>query len=175
MALSFFWLDSEVIMPLYDISLPKACGRPQRYSDPINITILMIKRIFQITLRPHRKLLIPWAEVFGEGVWKVKIRQIATSILAETVSSRRYEDTWNYLRTTSLAQRRSQVLSARPTEKSGQSQRTVLMTPGYATITCVVKNKRSQLPLKRSVLMHSGYAVRDRAVVSQRLSESSAR
>lgn len=46
-----FWLDDEAIQAWYDASSPSARGRSQRYSDLAITTILVIKRVFRLTLR----------------------------------------------------------------------------------------------------------------------------
>lgn len=46
-----FWLDDEAIKSWYDTSPPSARGRPQRYYDLAITTVLVIKRVFRLTLR----------------------------------------------------------------------------------------------------------------------------
>ncbi|MBS0857198.1 IS5 family transposase [Tatumella sp. JGM16] len=46
-----FWLDEEAIRAWYDTATPVSRGRPQRYSDLAITTVLMIKRVFRLTLR----------------------------------------------------------------------------------------------------------------------------
>ena len=46
-----FWLDDETIKAWYDTAPPSARGRPQRYSDLAITTVLVIKRVFRLTLR----------------------------------------------------------------------------------------------------------------------------
>ena len=46
-----FWLDDEVIQAWYESATPASRGRPQRYSDLAITTVLVIKRVFRLTLR----------------------------------------------------------------------------------------------------------------------------
>ncbi|RAR74733.1 DDE family transposase [Pantoea ananatis] len=46
-----FWLDDEAIQAWYESAAPSSRGRPQRYSDLAITTVLMIKRLFRLTLR----------------------------------------------------------------------------------------------------------------------------
>ncbi|HBT8871659.1 TPA: transposase, partial [Klebsiella pneumoniae] len=46
-----FWLDEQAIKSWYDTSPSSARGRPQRYSDLAITTVLVIKRVFRLTLR----------------------------------------------------------------------------------------------------------------------------
>lgn len=46
-----FWLDDEAIQAWYESATPSPRGRPQRYSDLAITTVLVIKRVFRLTLR----------------------------------------------------------------------------------------------------------------------------
>ncbi|WP_146226724.1 IS5 family transposase, partial [Serratia symbiotica] len=46
-----FWLDDEAIKMWYETAPPSARSRPQRYSDLAITTVLVIKRVFRLTLR----------------------------------------------------------------------------------------------------------------------------
>lgn len=46
-----FWLDNEAIQAWYESSTPSSRGRPQHYSDLVITTVLVIKRVFRLTLR----------------------------------------------------------------------------------------------------------------------------
>jgi hypothetical protein len=46
-----FWLDDEAVRAWYDSATPSSRGRPQRYSDLAITTVLVIKRVFRLTLR----------------------------------------------------------------------------------------------------------------------------
>lgn len=46
-----FWLDDEAIQAWYESATPASRGRPQRYSDHAITTVLVIKRVFRLTLR----------------------------------------------------------------------------------------------------------------------------
>ncbi|WP_423740008.1 transposase, partial [Enterobacter roggenkampii] len=46
-----FWLDDEAIQDWYESTTPSSRGRPQRYSDLAITTVLVIKRVFRLTLR----------------------------------------------------------------------------------------------------------------------------
>ncbi|SAS32125.1 transposase [Klebsiella pneumoniae] len=46
-----FWLDDEAIQAWYESATPASRGRPQRYSDLAITTVLVIKRVFRLTLR----------------------------------------------------------------------------------------------------------------------------
>ncbi|MEA4471382.1 transposase, partial [Klebsiella pneumoniae] len=46
-----FWLDDEAIQAWYESATPSSRGRPQRYSDLTITTVLVIKRVFRLTLR----------------------------------------------------------------------------------------------------------------------------
>ena len=46
-----FWLDDEAIKAWYETAPPSARGRPQRYSDLAITTVLVIKRVFRLSLR----------------------------------------------------------------------------------------------------------------------------
>jgi len=46
-----FWLDDEAIQTWYESAIPSSRGRPQRYSDLAITTVLVIKRVFRLTLR----------------------------------------------------------------------------------------------------------------------------
>ena len=47
-----FWLDDEAIPAWYESATPSSRGRPsQRYSDLAITTVLVIKRVFRLTLR----------------------------------------------------------------------------------------------------------------------------
>ena len=46
-----FWLDDEAIQAWYETATPSSRGRPQRYSDLAITTVLVIKRVFRLTLR----------------------------------------------------------------------------------------------------------------------------
>ncbi|MDW5845526.1 transposase, partial [Klebsiella pneumoniae] len=45
-----FWLDDEAIQAWYESATPSSQGRPQRYSDLAITTVLVIKRVFRLTL-----------------------------------------------------------------------------------------------------------------------------
>ncbi|HBW1067829.1 TPA: IS5/IS1182 family transposase, partial [Klebsiella pneumoniae] len=45
-----FWLDDEAIQAWYESATPSSRGRPQRYSDLAITTVLVIKRVFRLTL-----------------------------------------------------------------------------------------------------------------------------
>ncbi|GAB7197101.1 hypothetical protein OS31_36130 [Dickeya oryzae] len=53
-----FWLDDETIKPWYDTAPPSARGRSQRYSDLAITTVLVIKRVFRLTLRAVHAFII---------------------------------------------------------------------------------------------------------------------
>ena len=46
-----FWLDDEAIQAWYESAPPPSRGRPQRYSDLAITTVLVIERVFRLTLR----------------------------------------------------------------------------------------------------------------------------
>ncbi len=46
-----FWLDDEAIQAWYESATSASRGRPQRYSDLAVTTVLVIKRVFRLTLR----------------------------------------------------------------------------------------------------------------------------
>ncbi|PLK73515.1 transposase, partial [Klebsiella pneumoniae] len=46
-----FCLDDEAIQAWYESATPSSRGRPQRYSDLAITTVLVIKRVFRLTLR----------------------------------------------------------------------------------------------------------------------------
>ncbi|HFV1848933.1 TPA: transposase, partial [Escherichia coli] len=46
-----FWLDDKAIQAWYESATPSSRGRPQRYSDLAITTVLVIKRVFRLTLR----------------------------------------------------------------------------------------------------------------------------
>ena len=46
-----FWLDDETVQTWYESATPSSRGRPQRYSDLAITTVLVIKRVFRLTLR----------------------------------------------------------------------------------------------------------------------------
>lgn len=46
-----FWLDDEAIQAWYDSATPSSRGRPQSYSDLAITTVLVVKRVFRLTLR----------------------------------------------------------------------------------------------------------------------------
>ncbi len=46
-----FWLDDEAIQAWYESATPSSRGRPQRYSDLAITTVLVLKRVFRLTLR----------------------------------------------------------------------------------------------------------------------------
>lgn len=46
-----FWLDDEAIQAWYESATSLSRGRPQRYSDLAITTVLVIKRVFRLTLR----------------------------------------------------------------------------------------------------------------------------
>ncbi len=46
-----FWLDDEAIQAWDDSATPSSRGRPQRYSDLAITTVLVVKRVFRLTLR----------------------------------------------------------------------------------------------------------------------------
>lgn len=46
-----FWLDDEVFQDWYKLTTPSSLGRSQRYSGPAITTVLVIKRVFWLTLR----------------------------------------------------------------------------------------------------------------------------
>ncbi|WP_228260344.1 transposase [Klebsiella pneumoniae] len=52
-----FWLDDEAIQAWYESATPSSRGRPQRYSDLAITTVLVIKRVFRLTLRLRRALI----------------------------------------------------------------------------------------------------------------------
>ncbi|NIG98974.1 MAG: IS5/IS1182 family transposase, partial [Serratia symbiotica] len=45
-----FWLDDEALKRWYETALPSARGRPPRYSDLAITTVLVIQRVFRLTL-----------------------------------------------------------------------------------------------------------------------------
>ncbi|WP_167876475.1 IS5 family transposase [Klebsiella pneumoniae] len=68
-----FWLDDEPIQAWYESATPSSRGRPQRYSDLAITTVLVIKRVFRLTLRAAQGFIDSTGlKVFGEGEWKVK-------------------------------------------------------------------------------------------------------
>ena len=46
-----FWLDDEAIQAWYEPATHTSRGRPQRYSDLAITTVLVVKRVFRLTLR----------------------------------------------------------------------------------------------------------------------------
>jgi len=46
-----FWLDDEAVKAWYETATSASRGRPQRYSDLAITTVLVIKRVFRLTLR----------------------------------------------------------------------------------------------------------------------------
>ena len=46
-----FWLDDEAIQAWYESATPSSRGRPLRYSDLAITTVLVVKRVFRLTLR----------------------------------------------------------------------------------------------------------------------------
>lgn len=46
-----FWLDDEAIQAWYESAIPSSRARPLRYSDLAITTVLVIKRVFRLTLR----------------------------------------------------------------------------------------------------------------------------
>lgn len=46
-----FWLDDEAIQAWYDPATPSSRGRPRRYSDLAITTVLVVKRVFRLTIR----------------------------------------------------------------------------------------------------------------------------
>nr|WP_311294973.1 transposase [Serratia silvae] len=48
-----FWLDESVILAWYDEPKTASRGRPQRYSTLAISTVLMLKRVFRLTLRDY--------------------------------------------------------------------------------------------------------------------------
>ena len=46
-----FWLDDDAISSWYESAAPSSRGRPLRYSDLAITTVLMVKRVFRLTLR----------------------------------------------------------------------------------------------------------------------------
>jgi len=49
-----FWLDDEAIQAWYESATPASRGRPQRYSALAITTVLVVKRVFRLTLRATR-------------------------------------------------------------------------------------------------------------------------
>lgn len=46
-----FWLDDEAMQAWYESATPSSRGRPLRYSDLAIATVLVVKRVFRLTLR----------------------------------------------------------------------------------------------------------------------------
>ena len=46
-----FWLDDEAIASWYESATPSSLGRPLRYYDLAITTVLVVKRLFRLTLR----------------------------------------------------------------------------------------------------------------------------
>ncbi len=46
-----FWIDESTIQVWYDETKTSSRGRPQRYSELAISTVLMLKRVFHLTLR----------------------------------------------------------------------------------------------------------------------------
>ena len=46
-----FWLDDEAMQVWYESATPSSQGRPLRYSDLAITTVLVVKRVFRLTLR----------------------------------------------------------------------------------------------------------------------------
>ena len=46
-----FWLDESAILAWYDEPKTSSRGRPQSYSELAISTVLMLKRVFRLTLR----------------------------------------------------------------------------------------------------------------------------
>ncbi len=68
-----FWLDDEAIRAWYEPATHTSRGRPQRYSDLAITTVLVVKRVFRLTLRAAQGFIDSTGlKVFGEGEWKVK-------------------------------------------------------------------------------------------------------
>jgi hypothetical protein len=55
-----FWLDEQAIQAWYDEPQTSSRGRPQHYSELAISTVLMLKRIFGLTLRAAQGSLIPF-------------------------------------------------------------------------------------------------------------------
>ncbi|WP_247144664.1 transposase, partial [Escherichia coli] len=69
-----FWLDDEAIQAWYESATPSSRGRPQRYSDLAITTVLVIKRVFRLTLRAAQGFIDSIFSLMGT-VAKLAMRQ----------------------------------------------------------------------------------------------------
>jgi hypothetical protein len=169
-----FWLDDEAIKSWYDTSPPSARGRPRRYSDLAITTVLVIKRVFRLTLRAAQSFIDSTGlKVFGEGEWKVKKhgkeRWRIWRKLHLAVDSKTHEISCADLSLNNVTDSEAfRGLSCRPIGKSGQQPLMVLTILGYVTMNCGVR-KSARLFLPENVRL-TGRASMQTATVPLRIS-----
>ncbi|EPY7254700.1 IS5 family transposase [Klebsiella pneumoniae] len=177
-----FWLDDEAIQAWYESATPSSRGRPQRYSDLAITTVLVIKRVFRLTLRAAQGFIDSTGlKVFGEGEWKVKKhgkeRRRIWRKLHLAVDSNTHEIICADLSLNNVTDSEAFPGLIRQTHRK---IRAASADGAYDTRLCHDELRRKKIsalipPRKGAGYWPGEYADRNRAVANQRLTGSNAR
>ncbi|QCC84083.1 IS5 family transposase (plasmid) [Klebsiella pneumoniae] len=177
-----FWLDDEAIQAWYESATPSSRGRPQRYSDLAITTVLVIKRVFRLTLRAAQGFIDSTGlKVFGEGEWKVKKhgqeRRRIWRKLHLAVDSKTHEIICADLSLNNVMDSEAFPGLIRQTHRK---IRAASADGAYDTRLCHDELRRKKIsalipPRKGAGYWPGEYADRNRAVANQRMTGSNAR
>ncbi|TNK08959.1 IS5 family transposase [Klebsiella pneumoniae subsp. pneumoniae] len=177
-----FWLDDGAIQAWYESATPSSRGRPQRYSDLAITTVLVIKRVFRLTLRAAQGFIDSTGlKVFGEGEWKVKKhgqeRRRIWRKLHLAVDSKTHEIICADLSLNNVTDSEAFPGLIRQTHRK---IRAASADGAYDTRLCHDELRRKKIsalipPRKGAGYWPGEYADRNRAVANQRLTGSNAR
>ncbi|SLV36365.1 transposase [Klebsiella pneumoniae] len=177
-----FWLDDEAIQAWYESATPSSRGRPQRYSDLAITTVLVIKRVFRLTLRAAQGFIDSTGlKVFGEGEWKVKKhgqeRRRIWRKLHLAVDSKTHEIICADLSLNNVTDSEAFPGLIRQTHRK---IRAASADGAYDTRLCHDELRRKKIsalipPRKGAGYWPGEYADRNRAVANQRMTGSNAR
>lgn len=177
-----FWLDDEAIQAWYESATPSSRGRPQRYSDLAITTVLVIKRVFRLTLRAAQGFIDSTGlKVFGEGEWKVKKhgqeRRRIWRKLHLAVDSKTHEIICADLSLNNVTDSEAFPGLIRQTHRKIRS---AAADGAYDTRLCHDELRRKKIsalipPRKGAGYWPGEYADRNRAVANQRMTGSNAR
>ncbi|MDU7677238.1 MAG: IS5 family transposase [Klebsiella michiganensis] len=188
-----FWLDDEAIQAWYESATPSSRGRPQRYSDLAITTVLVIKRVFRLTLRAAQgfidsifalmnvPLRCPDYTSVSKREWKVrkhgKERRRIWRKLHLAVDSNTHEVVCADLSLNNVTDSEAFPGLIRQTHRK---IRAAAADGAYDTRLCHDELRRKKIsalipPRKGAGYWPGEYADRNRAVANQRLSGSNAR
>ena len=137
-----FWLDDEAIQAWYESATPASRGRPQRYSDLAITTVLVIKRVFRLTLRAAQGFIDSIFSLMGVPLRcpdYSSVSKRAKSVNVSFKASTRGEIAHLVIDSTGLKVFGEGEWKVKKHGKSEQQRRTVLTTPGPVTMNCDAK------------------------------------